>query len=94
MYQYCVSIVVMTFKQPTDIYFIKAGESGVKHHIGYTFLTLILGWWGIPWGPIYTIGVLFSNMSGGKDITYEVMNSFQSGEQTYPGEELEIVDIP
>lgn len=94
MYQYCISIILMTFKQPTDIYFMRAGESGVKHHIGYTIMTFLLGWWGIPWGPIYTIGVLYSNLSGGKDITPEVMNSFQSGAQTYPGEQLEVVDIP
>ena len=72
-FQYCFSIVVITFKRGSDIYFIRAGESTVKYSIGYTLLTLILGWWGIPWGPIYTIGSIFTNLTGGKDVTQEVI---------------------
>ncbi|MBK7806107.1 MAG: hypothetical protein KA270_06815 [Saprospiraceae bacterium] len=78
VFQYCFSILVMTFKRGSDIYFIKAGEPTVKHSIGFTLITLFLGWWGIPWGPIYTIGALYSNLTGGKDITQEVLNSMNS----------------
>ncbi len=78
VFQYCFSIIVMTFKRGSDIYFIKAGESTIKHSIGFTLITLLFGWWGIPWGPIYTIGALFSNLSGGKDITKEILNSMNS----------------
>src|SRR5215203_610509 len=73
MYQYCISIVVMTFRRSTDIYFIKAGDSTLKTGIGWTLLTLLLGWWGIPWGPIYTIGSLITNFGGGKNVTQEVL---------------------
>lgn len=75
IFEYTISIIVMTFRRSSDIYFIKAGESTVKYSIGFTILTLILGWWGFPWGPIYTIGSLITNFSGGKDITQEVLNS-------------------
>jgi len=27
-------------------------------------LSMLLGWWGIPWGPIYTLGVLFESGEG------------------------------
>ena len=77
-FQYCFSIIIMTFKRGSDIYFIKAGESTIKHSIGFTLITLIFGWWGIPWGPIYTIGALYTNLTGGKDITQEVLNSMNS----------------
>jgi hypothetical protein len=73
MYQYCISIVVLTFKRSTDVYFVRAGESAVGKGIGWTFLTLFLGWWGIPWGPIYTIGSLVTNFGGGKDVTNEIV---------------------
>ena len=63
VFQYCISIVVMTFRRSSDIYFIPPGESTVKHSIGFTLLTLVLGWWGIPWGPIYTIGSFFGHQS-------------------------------
>jgi hypothetical protein len=78
MFQYCVSILVMTFRRSSDIYFIKAGESTIKHSIGLTLVTFIFGWWGIPWGPIYSIGALFSNLTGGKDVTQEVLMSMNS----------------
>ena len=81
VFQYCFSIIVMTFKRGSDINFIKAGESTIKHSIGFTLITFLFGWWGIPWGPIYSIGALFSNLTGGKDITQEVLNSMNSNNQ-------------
>lgn len=77
-FQYCISIVVMTFRRSSDIYFVRPGESTIKNSIGFTLLTLILGWWGIPWGPIYSIGSLYINITGGKDVTQDVLSSLQS----------------
>ena len=72
-YQYCISIVVMTFRRSSDIYFIKSDASAFKTGAGWTLLTFLLGWWGIPWGPIYTIGSLITNFGGGKNVTGEVL---------------------
>jgi hypothetical protein len=73
MYQYCVSIVLMTFKRPSNIYFFKAGEGSIGRGVGFSLLTLLLGWWGIPWGPIYTLQSLWVNFRGGRDVTQEVV---------------------
>jgi len=73
IFQYCISIVIMTFKRPSNIYFIKSGEGTVGKSIGFTLISLVLGWWGIPWGPIYTIGSVYTNVRGGKDVTQEVI---------------------
>ena len=73
IFQYCVSILIITFKRSSDIYFIKAGDGTFGLSIGYTLVTLLLGWWGIPWGPIYTIGAIVTNLGGGKDVTKELM---------------------
>lgn len=73
-FSYTISIIILTFKRSSGIYFIRAGESSVKFSIGYTLLTFFLGWWGFPWGPIYTIGSLITNFSGGKDVTQDVIN--------------------
>jgi hypothetical protein len=75
MYQYCISILIMTFKRPSDIYFVRSGENAVTKGLGFTLVSLLLGWWGIPWGPIYTIGSLFTNFGGGKDVTQQVLMS-------------------
>lgn len=75
MYQYCISVLIVTFKRPSNIYFIRPEESSVTKGLGFSALTLLLGWWGIPWGPIYTIQSLWTNFNGGKDVTSEVMAS-------------------
>jgi hypothetical protein len=69
-YQYCISIILMTFRRSSDVYFIKPGEGGKG--IGFTLLTVFFGWWGIPWGPIYSIGSIVTNLGGGKDVTQEI----------------------
>ena len=77
IYQYCISILILTFRRPSDIYFVRAGESAVSKGLGFSLVSLFLGWWGIPWGPIYTIGSFITNFRGGKDVTQEVLASFQ-----------------
>ena len=73
IYQYCISILIMTFKRGSNIYFLKAGEGTLGKGLGFSALTFLLGWWGIPWGPVYTIQALWKNFSGGLDVTAEVM---------------------
>lgn len=69
MFEYCISIIVMTFKRSSDIYFIPAEGSTLPRALPWIGLTLLLGWWGIPWGPIYTIGSTFTNFNGGHEVT-------------------------
>ncbi len=81
IYQYCISVILMSFKQPSNIYFIRAGKSAVVKGLGFSLISLLLGLWGIPWGPIFTIGSLWTNFHGGQDVTGAVLDSFrQSGE--------------
>lgn len=75
VYQWCISVLVMTFKRGTDIYYIRPGENAVVKGLPWTLLSLVVGWWGIPWGLIYTPMALFTNLSGGKDVTVAVMNA-------------------
>ena|SRR3989344_5614220 len=76
IFQYCISIVILTFRRSSDIYFIKKDGSALSAGLPYTLVSLVLGWWGIPWGPIYTIGTIATNLGGGKDVTKEVFGAF------------------
>jgi len=78
LFQYCISIVVMTFRRPSDIYFLRQGESAATKGLPFTLLSLVAGWWGIPWGPIYTIQCVYNNSRGGKDVTQAVVNSLRA----------------
>jgi hypothetical protein len=73
VFPYCISIIVLTFKRSSDIYFVNAGESPLRKSMAYTLISLLLGWWGFPWGPIYTIETLFINLRGGRDVTQMVL---------------------
>jgi hypothetical protein len=78
LFQYCFSVVVMTFKRPSDIYFVRSGESPHVKGLPFTLLSLVVGWWGIPWGPIYTIQSVYNNSRGGKDVTQAIVNSLRA----------------
>lgn len=74
VFPYTISFVIMTLKRSSDIYFIRPDENTFKYSYGYALLNLIIGWWGIPWGPIYTIGSAYHHVVGGKDLTAVVMS--------------------
>src|SRR5260221_13919762 len=78
LFQYCISVLLMTFKRPSDIYFIRADDSKLPRILGFSAISLFLGWWGIPWGPIYTVGSIATNLRGGKDVTKEVLASLHA----------------
>lgn len=76
VYEYCFSIIIMTFKRGSDVYFVRADESRFMKGLGFTMISLLFGWWGFPWGFIYTPMALFTNLGGGRDVTNEIMAQF------------------
>ena len=71
-YEYCISLVILTKRPLSDPVSLRPGELGLLRGLPYTALSLLLGWWGIPWGIIYTPLAIVTNCSGGHDITPEV----------------------
>jgi len=72
-FQFCISALVITFKRPSPIYFLQPGEGTFVRQLPFTLISLVGGWWGIPWGPIWTISTTITNLSGGKDVTHEIL---------------------
>lgn len=55
------SIVVASFKFPSQI--LVVGHDRIwLWRAGYSLVSLLFGWWGIPWGPVYTVQALHSNL--------------------------------
>lgn len=73
-FPYTVSIGIATFKRASSIYLIRSGESSFKHSYKHVLTNGVMGWWGIPWGPVYTISSMYHQFSGGKDVTSEIMS--------------------
>jgi hypothetical protein len=74
-----VSVIFLTSKFPSR-YYVAGRDNVVFSQLACTFATLLLGWWGIPWGPIYTVQTVIKNMSGGYKISVgEYLYARQNG---------------
>jgi hypothetical protein len=76
VYSYCVSLVFVTYGRPSPIRFVRRGKSRFLTGLPYTLISLLLGWWGFPWGPIYTIKCVASNSTGGTDVPGQMAATF------------------
>jgi hypothetical protein len=72
LYEYCISLIVVTVRRPSAVYLLRAGNKGLVRGLPYTILSLFLGWWGVPWGVLYTPLALLTNITGGCDVTDQV----------------------
>lgn len=74
VFDWCVSFVVVTLRRTSEVHFIRAGQSAVLRSLPYTAVSLVLGWWGIPWGPLCTVQSVATNLRGGRDVTPDLLD--------------------
>src|SRR5262249_33078797 len=72
LFECCISLIVITLRRPSPVCFLRPGDSGAVRGLRYTVVSLLLGWWGLPWGVIYTPLALLTNLGGGRDVTARV----------------------
>jgi hypothetical protein len=80
-YEYCISLLVLSLRCPTGIRYLRPGEIGLLRGLPYALISLLLGWWGLPWGPIYTPLTIFTNLCGGHDVTDQVCDFVLAGRE-------------
>ena len=64
VYSYAISVLVMSFRRSSNVQFVRSDENAALRGLPYTLLAALLGWWGIPWGPIFTVQALATNLGG------------------------------
>lgn len=74
-FPFCISLVVVSFRYASAVYLIKRDETALRKGFPFALVSALLGWWGIPWGPVYTISCLLAVVNGGKDVTVDMMNT-------------------
>jgi hypothetical protein len=84
-YTWTISAIILTFKRTSDVYLVRAGRKRVIKGLGFTLISFLFGWWGIPSGPSHTLESIRTNLKGGKDVTDEVM-SVVAGYALFDGE--------
>jgi hypothetical protein len=65
VYRYVVSFIVSTLRKPLQGIFCAA--CGRRQALMASAISAVAGWWGFPWGPIYTIEAIFQNAKGGHE---------------------------
>jgi len=78
-FESCISFVFVTWRGASDVYLLRKGERGVVRGLPYLLVTLLLGWWGLPWGLVYTPQVLLTNLGGGRDVTEQTRALLRGG---------------
>jgi hypothetical protein len=71
-FEYCLSLVFITTRRASDIRFLRRDDHGLLRGLPYSLLSFFCGWWGVPWGLIYTPLTLLTNLAGGCDVTAQV----------------------
>jgi len=51
---------------------LRPGQRAWVRGLPYCLVSLLFGWWGLPWGVVLTPVTIFSNLTGGRDITSQV----------------------
>ena len=72
IYRYVISIIFMTYRHVYQGVF--CSKCGAKKAYKAALLTWLFGWWGFPWGPVYSVQALHRNILGGFQ---PVTNNFQ-----------------
>jgi hypothetical protein len=75
VFEYCISLIAVTLRRTSRPIYINPGQQAWIRGLPYVGISLLLGWWGLPWGVIYTPVTIFANLSGGRDITAQVRSA-------------------
>ncbi|WP_395748629.1 hypothetical protein [Prosthecobacter sp.] len=73
IFRYNFSVIVLSFQRSSEVRYFRAGQGYGAHAWPWTLLSMVVGWWGFPWGIVFTIQTLFTNCMGGKDVTPELL---------------------
>ncbi len=82
IYPYVFSIIILSFRRSSPIQYVPPGRSGAGKAIQWSLISMLFGWWGIPWGIFFTIGALWRNAAGGIDVTEPIIASLAGPERT------------
>ena len=74
IYPYVFSIVVMTLRRNmAGVHVVETGKWPMGQLMGASLITSLFGWWGLPFGIIWSFINLFHLWNGGRDLTKSVL---------------------
>ena len=61
-------------KKISKVYYLRPNENASQYAAKYNLVTLFWGWWGLPFGPVYTYSTIKNNKTG-IDITDDIYDN-------------------
>lgn len=66
-YPYVISAVFVTFRFESRVHAVRTTDGRYLRAIPYMLVSLLLGWWAVPWGPVQTWRAVWDCLGGGTD---------------------------
>ena len=67
-FEYCISLIVLTWRRESEVVAIGARQKKWFASLPYCLITLLFGWWGLPWGFVLSPIVIWRNLKGGRPV--------------------------
>jgi hypothetical protein len=78
VFPYCESWLIVSFKRASAPTLVKPGEAAWRVGGVQILHSVLFGWWGFPWGPIWTVMTIAQTVRGGVDVTDAVMANLEA----------------
>lgn len=73
-YPFVVSILILSFNRNMGgVHAVASGRWPTSPMLGATIVSTLFGWWGFPWGIVWTPISLFHLWNGGRDATKDLL---------------------
>jgi hypothetical protein len=77
-YEYCISLLIATLRRESTPVVLRSRQWAWLRGLPFSLISVVLGWWGVPWGLILTPLSLWANLCGGRDISSQVREAIAS----------------
>lgn len=67
-YPYVVSLVVVTFRFLSRPHRPQSADGRYLRGVPYLLVSMLFGWWGVPWGPLHTWRAVWDCLNGGLEV--------------------------
>ena len=72
-FEVCISFLIATVRRHSPVYLTDSWQNRYILGMSYNAVSLLLGPWGVPWGLLWTARALWTNLTGGVDVTDELL---------------------
>src|SRR5438045_1523299 len=77
-FEYCFSLLFVTVRRQSAVYLTTSWQERYLRGLWFSFLALLLGPWGVPWGLLWTPWAVWVNTTGGADCTDAVLGELDT----------------